>query len=122
MPSRTTAFILVLFTTVLTTFAQLLFKQGAVELPLIFTNFSLIVGVITYILGAALLIYALKGGEVSTLYPVTASSYIWVTILAWYFFHESISLSKLAGLAFILIGVLILAYAAKKTIKYEVPV
>ncbi|MBS3175881.1 EamA family transporter [Candidatus Woesearchaeota archaeon] len=106
---------LILLTTLFSSVAQLLFKEGAMRLPDLVTNWPLFTGVVLYALGAALLVYALKGGEVSILYPITSSSYIWVTLFAWYFFDEQVTVFKLAGLALVIVGIIMLGRAAKKT-------
>ena len=84
------------------------------KLPIIITNWPLILGVCIYAASAVILVFALKGDDVSTLYPITASSYIWVTFFAVYFFHESLSLFKIAGLLFVFTGVVLLGTSAKK--------
>jgi len=122
MPSKSTAVLLVIITTLLTTSAQFFFKEGASRLPEILLNWPLVFGVFCYGLGAALLIYALKGGEVSILYPITASSYVWVTFIAWYFLAESFSAMKGIGILCILAGVILLGFAAQKTVQYVEPV
>ena len=113
MVRKHVAIALVVLTTLLTSVAQLFFKEGSARLPVIISNWPLVIGFVLYGLGAVLLVYALKGGEVSTLYPITASSHIWVTLLAWYLFNEQIHPLKILGLSFVIAGIISLGFAAK---------
>ena len=91
-------------------FGALYLKKGSsISLKKIFTNFKLIFGLSLYGLASAIFIYALKFGELSILYPMTALSYIWVAILSYYLLKEKITKQKLAGIALIIIGVALLA-------------
>lgn len=86
------AIVLVLLTTVFTSFAQVLLKFGADSLPVL--SVSLFFGAFLYVCGAGLLVLALSFGSVSVVYPFLSSSYIWVSLLSAYFFGESIGLGK----------------------------
>jgi multidrug transporter EmrE-like cation transporter len=61
-----------------------------------------------YGISAALLVLALRDGELSILYPVISMTYVWVTFLSLVFFRETLSVFKLAGVAIIVTGVAIL--------------
>ena len=117
MATKTWAVLLVAFTTIITTSAQIFYKFGANVLEFnilsIVTNYNLIAGLALYAVGAALLIIALKGGELSVLYPIIATSYIWVTIASSYFFNESTNTMKWAGIIAIIIGVSMIGYGSK---------
>jgi multidrug transporter EmrE-like cation transporter len=54
------------------------------------------------------LILALRDGELSLLYPVISLTYVWVTIMSIFVFHESVSAFKLIGIAVICSGVALL--------------
>ena len=109
MAAKTSSIILVLLCTIFTSFAQILYKLGVNRLELniigIITNYYIIIGLFLYVIGAALLITALKGGELSTLYPIIATSYIWVSILSIFFFNEIMNTYKWLGIFSIVIGV-----------------
>ncbi len=101
--------LLVIFCTILTSVGQLFMKLGANNLEFnirsIIVNLPLIAGVIIYLVAAVLFIIALRRGELSTLYPFIALSFIWVALLSVYFLGEIITLFKIIGVAAILIGV-----------------
>lgn len=79
-----------------------------------FTNLPLLGGYCLYGLSTALLVLALRDGELSLLYPVIALTYVWVTILSVVCFHETINLFKAMGITTIVIGVVILGRSGTK--------
>jgi uncharacterized membrane protein len=52
-----------------------------------------------------LFIPALKGGDLSVLYPFVALAYIWVSLLSVKFLGEKMNKFKWLGIALIIIGV-----------------
>ena len=108
------AILLVISCTLLTSVAQVLWKFGAMKLPDIITNWQIWIGFIAYALAAGLLITSFKGGEVSVLFPLIATSYIWVTLLSMYFFDEIISLIKIVGIAFVIAGIISVGTGSKQ--------
>lgn len=113
------AIIVILLCTVFTSVAQLFYKLASQRLPQIFTNWPLFAGAVCYILAAGLMMLAFKGGEVSVLYPLIATSYIWVTLISVFVFGETIGAFKIAGLALIFVGIVSIALASKNA---EAPV
>ena|SRR3989338_2014008 len=117
MATKLWAILLVLFCTAITTSAQIFYKLGANNLKFdlfsLVTNYNLIAGLGLYAVGATLLIIALKGGELSVLYPIIATSYIWVIFASVYFFNEQTNLLKWLGIICIIIGVSIIDYGSK---------
>jgi len=71
-------------------------------------------------LGAVLMITAFKGGEVSVLYPIVATSYIWVSLMSAYFFGDSLTLLRWAGVFVIITGIVFIGVGSKEkeTITY----
>jgi len=61
-----------------------------------------------YGLSAVLFVIALKHGNLSVLYPVIATSYIWVTLIAFKVLHEPVSIPKWLGIALIMGGVMLI--------------
>ena len=65
---------------------QLLFKLGSSSVTLSLsswvTNVKVIAGMMLYGLSAIFFIFALKSGRLSILYPVIATSYVWVALLS----------------------------------------
>lgn len=99
------AIALIILTTILTSAAQLFYKEGAGRLPEIITNWPLGAGILCYGIGALLFLVSISGGEMTVIYPLLATSYIWVTIAAFFIFNESPTPLRIAGLALIVIGV-----------------
>ena len=112
--AKLSAILLVAFSTLLTSSAQIFYKKGALKLPIIFSNWELLAGMILYGIAAVMLIYALKSGDLNVLYPIVATSFIWVTILSYAIFHESLSHYKILGVASILAGISIIGIGSKK--------
>ena len=104
---------MVAFSTLLTSSAQIFYKKGAIKLPILLTNWELFFGLFLYGIAAAILIYALKNGELNVLYPIIATSFIWVTILSSFIFHETITYMKIIGVVFITIGITLIGIGSK---------
>ena len=66
-----------------------------------------------YIVGGILIIVALRGGEVSVLYPIIATSYIWVSFLSIYFLGEVMNAYKWLGVISIIAGIALIGYGSK---------
>ena len=97
--------------TIFTSTGQLLWKAGALRItfsnPLTFFNFPFIAGCLLYVMGSILLILALRKGDLSVLYPVVATSFVWVSLLAPIFFPtESLNWWKVAGVSLIIFSIL----------------
>lgn len=109
---------IILFSTLLTSTAQLFYKFGAEKLSFdilsIITNLELIMGMILYAVGGILLILSFRGGEVSVLYPIFATSYIWVSFLSIYFLGEVMNIFKWLGVFTIIAGISLIGYGSKK--------
>lgn len=112
---KLTAVLLMIVCTAFTSIAQVFYKIGASRLPEFFTNYPLLSGLVLYGIGSVIFIFALKGGDVTLLYPIIATSYIWVTILSNYFFKEIINAHKIAGIALIIIGISTIGYGSRRT-------
>jgi len=112
MKQKTGAVILVIITTFLTSVAQILYKIGADKLTIsisgILLNYHLTIGIVLYMLGSVLLILAFRKGEVSILFPIVATSYIWVLILSTVFLNEQMNILKILGILFIIFGISII--------------
>ncbi len=108
--SRKQCVALVAACTVFGALAQVLIKSGANVLtttnPMdMLTNVPLVGGYSLYGLSTILLVLALRDGELSILYPVISLTYVWVAILSFIIFHESLNPIKLAGICTIVVGV-----------------
>ncbi len=109
--------------------AQILVKQGSEQLgahitlgqvahdPSLFVSFSLgilrnlrlFLGYMLYGVNTFLMALALKGRELSRLYPIIALTYVWVTFLSLFLLPgEHLNALRLAGIVAIVVGVSIL--------------
>jgi len=95
---------------------QLEFKRGAnnlqFDIKLLLTNYHLIIAVAVYALSTVLYVYALSKQNLSILYPIIATSYIWTLIFAKIFLKEQVGLTSWTGVFFILLGVTLIATQA----------
>jgi multidrug transporter EmrE-like cation transporter len=114
---------LVFLCTLLGAAAQILMKSGAqaqqnsglaAMAMAIFTNWHLFLGYSLYGLSTAVLIVALKYGELSILYPVIALTYVWVTGLSVILYNETLNAFKMIGLATVVVGVGVLGRGLQK--------
>lgn len=118
MATKAWAIGLMILTTVFTSIAQVLYKIGADKLQpnlmSIITNLPLLSGMALYIIGAVIMITAFKGGEVSVLYPILATSYVWVSLLSVYFFNESFNSLRWVGIFIIIAGIIFISTGSKQ--------
>jgi multidrug transporter EmrE-like cation transporter len=104
--------------TLLSAAAQILMKIGmhhfSPNLLTIVTNLPLIAGYALYGLFTLLMVLALREGELSLMYPIISLSYVWVTALSYFIFHDTLSPLKLLGIAGIMAGVTLLGRGERK--------
>jgi len=95
---------------------QLEFKRGAdnlqFDIKLLLTNYHLIIAIAVYCLSTVLYVYALNKEQLSILYPIVATSYIWTLMFSKIFLKEPVGLTSWAGVFFILLGVTLIATQA----------
>jgi drug/metabolite transporter (DMT)-like permease len=114
------AILLIVLFTIIAAIAQPLFKIGANSLPAkisvggVVTDFPLIAGLALYGLGSILMIWALRHGELSVLYPLISLSYVWVAILSVVIFRDRMTSLRISGIATIIAGVSILGIAGRE--------
>jgi drug/metabolite transporter (DMT)-like permease len=100
---------LVLFATSLGSFGPLFLKKASGKISLnvksLLMNRNLLIGLFFYAISTILFIPALKGGELSVLYPFVALVYVWVSLLSMKFLGERMSRMKWFGVLLILVGV-----------------
>lgn len=116
-------FPLIIAGVLLNTAAQLLLKAGAnrlnqfqfvweklSSLPVaLLQNPPILIGLLLYVFSVAIWLLVLTKIEVSVAYPLVSLGYIINAIMAYYFFGESLSLMRFAGILVILIGVFLVA-------------
>lgn len=108
--------------TIFTSAGQLFWKAGALKIsffnPVSFFNLPFIAGCSLYVVGSLLMILALKKGELSVLYPVIATSFVWVSVLAPFFFPtEAMNGWKWAGVLLILFSISLLGWSSSPYLK-----
>lgn len=103
--------------TFFTTAAQLSFKLGAGTegfmigpFPL---NYTIIAGFLSYGIAALIFIRALKGSELSVLYPVWSLSFVWIFLVSLFILNESVSIFNWLGITLIIAGVSLVGKGAK---------
>ncbi len=70
-------------------------------------NKYLYLGFILFVLGTASYVYALTLGRLSIVYPLTALTYIWVSLMSFYLLKEKFSYRKLVAISIIICGIVI---------------
>ncbi|MBI1936061.1 hypothetical protein HYS31_06490 [Candidatus Woesearchaeota archaeon] len=119
MTTKLWAALLVLFTTLLTSSAQVLWKIGSKTLEpsiaSVLSNYYLLGGVLLYVIGGIFIIISFRGGEVSVLYPIIATSYIWVNLMSTRFLGESMNAFKWAGVLAIIAGIASIGFGSRDT-------
>jgi multidrug transporter EmrE-like cation transporter len=116
--TRAQSMTLVFCCTILGAAAQMLMKIGTGHLSQpgvmgYITSLPLLAGYCLYGLNTVLLVFALRDGELSILYPIIALTYVWVTILSVVWFHESLNFFKLVGISVVVIGVAVMGRRSK---------
>jgi drug/metabolite transporter (DMT)-like permease len=72
-----------------------------------------LMGVFLYAVGTFIWFFALSMGNLSSSYPVlVGATFIFVTLGALIFFHETISITKIIGMLLIVFGILSVAIAS----------
>jgi len=103
------AVILTVIVTVIGAFGALLLKLGSKKLSFypikLIKNYKLIFGFFLYGISTTLFIIALKGGELSVLFPLISLGYIWVSLISTKFLGERMNIFKWVGIALIVLGV-----------------
>lgn len=88
--------------------------SNSTAIELIF-NLYLWIAILLYFSVMILFIIGFRlGGELSTLYPVYGSTFIWALILAVIFLEESISITNISGIVLIILGITLLNIGSLK--------
>ena len=117
-------FSIILAGVLLNSAAQLLLKAGAKAIGPVSLNSGasllaaaagaatqpwIALGLACYFISAALWILALTRVDVTVAYPMLSMGYVIAALLAWQFFGEQLTASRIAGIAIVLVGVAVLA-------------
>ena len=71
-------------------------------------DLPLLAGYALYGVFCLVMIWALRRGDLSRIYPILSLAYVWVAVLSYFIFHEPIQPLKLAGISTVMLGVALL--------------
>lgn len=115
MKTQLWAIILVLLANLIGSFGPIYLKKASsnfrFNIKKILANFQLWFGLSFYGIGTVLFIIALKGGEISVLYPLVGTIYIWVSFLSIKMLGEKMSFYKWLGVFLIILGVSFIGFS-----------
>ncbi len=107
---------LVLLATVLGSLGPLFLKKASDKLTFniksILANYNILLGFFFYGIGTILFIPALKGGDLSVLYPMIAFVHVLVCLLSVKFLNERMNKLKWIGISLIILGVTFIGLGA----------
>lgn len=118
----------ILFTVMTNAAAQLMLKFGMMNLgPISFTADTAILrifqivfnpwvfaGLFTFVISMASHLYVLSKVDISFAYPFLSLAYVAVAIFAWLVFKEELGAFKIAGIALICVGTVLIAQGGSK--------
>ncbi len=116
MGSQKIPILLYLLAAVLGAFGQYYYKKGGQILAETgsFLNIPNVVGVVLFCLVMVLFIVSYKmGGQISVVYPFYATTFAWGVAIGYFLEKESVKASSLVGLAFVMVGVCLMAWSSK---------
>ena len=112
---------LVTFGSFIGSFGAVFLKSGATRLQLSFRsvvrNWHLLAGVFLFCFSSIFFVLGLRDGELSVLYPMVSLGYVFTLLWSRLFFKERLTATKFAGLALILIGVLMVGMGTERPAK-----
>ncbi len=117
----------ILFTVLTNAAAQLLLKQGMLSLgPLEFVGENIVLkifqivfnpwvfaGLTTFVISMASHLYVLSKVELSFAYPFLSLAYVAVAVFAYFVFREDLNAWRIAGIAFICVGTVLIAQSGR---------
>jgi len=117
----------ILFTVMTNAAAQLMLKQGMMTLgPISFEGANPIIrmlqivfspwvfaGLLTFVISMASHLYVLSKVELSFAYPFLSLAYVAVAVFAYFVFREDINAWRIAGIAFICVGTVLIAQSGR---------
>lgn len=113
------AVLLMVICTLFTSLGQIFWKLGLVKMDFssLITLFNLhfILGFLSYGIGTILMLLAFQKGELSILYPIAATSYVWVSLVSPLLFPTDFMNGwKWLGIIIILFSVSLLGYSSSR--------
>ncbi len=101
------AIVLILISSVFGAFSTLYFKKGAAG-SISIKNKKLVLAVLLAAVSFVFYLYALKQATLTFIYLTASVSYIWTVLLAKFILKERFNTSKIIGILFIFIGIIVL--------------
>ncbi|HUC39012.1 MAG TPA: EamA family transporter [Candidatus Acidoferrum sp.] len=105
-----------LIAALIASFSQTLYKRGMTkrldsikEIVFMFKKKPILVGFFGYLVSLAVYLFALSKAPLSVVYPTFASTFIFITILSAVVLKEKINTIRIAGMAVIFIGIVVVA-------------
>ena len=118
----------ILFTVATNAAAQLMLKYGMMQLgPLSFSGVNpllkilqivfspwVFVGLATFVISMASHLFVLSKVDLSFAYPFLSLAYVLVAVFAYFVFREDLNALRIAGIAFICVGTVLIAQSGAK--------
>jgi drug/metabolite transporter (DMT)-like permease len=108
--------VITLIAALITSFSQLLFKKGIKkrigslnDMLHLAKNWRVVVGVLGYFAGLAVYLLALSRAPLSIVYPVFASTFVFVAIISFVLLKEKASALRVAGVLVIFLGIFLVS-------------
>lgn len=106
--------IYVLIASFIGSFGAVFLKLGAAKVERnvasLVMNPRLAAGISMFCLSSMFFVLGVQRGELSVLYPMVATGYIWTLLWSKLFFDESLTRAKVMGLALILVGITLIGF------------
>lgn len=117
----------ILFTVMTNAAAQVMLKNGMITLgPVSFSMDTIIqrifqiifnpwvfAGLVMFVISMASHLYVLSKVDLSFAYPFLSLAYVAVALFAWLVFKEELGAYKIAGIAFIMVGTVLIAQSGR---------
>ena len=107
--------LIVSFGSLVGSYGMVLFKKASGEISNIFKliiNYKFILGAFLNFIGVLIFVYALRFGDLSTLYPMAGLNYVWVALFSKFHLKEKVNGYKWAGISMILLAVIFIGLGA----------
>lgn len=106
-----------LIAAIIVAISQILFKKGISNkkvkpsnlLKILFKSKPVFIGMAFYLISLVIYLFALKSAPLSIVYPIFASSFIFVVIFSVLFLKERFSKYRFIGIIIIFIGIVVVA-------------
>jgi len=107
------AIVLMFIVSILVSIGQFLFKYGINKFSNLL-NIFVFLGIIVFTIGGIIMFISLKKGEVSVLYPINSTSFIWVSLISVFILKETMSFISWIGIFVIISGVSVINWGETK--------